>query len=206
MFEVQEFVDVFLEKSDKRFQGAILHGDDAHIVVGCKSCDSEYLTSGMVVKLIQAVNGALYEFNSQILQCRPNAFALNRVQPTIVERRCYKRFNCKLAAWYICDSADDNILHHHVRTRSTAIDISEGGMRLILKEDISVNTCFEVEIDVGESRMLSARAIVLRCSQRESLILDESSSIRYTVSAEFLNLSRISRNALVHLVKKLVPV
>ena len=162
MFDVQEIVDVLLQQKEKRFQGAILFGNDDHIIVGCKACNSENLTPGMKVQLIQAVDGDVYHFNSQILTCRPNAFILNRVTPTVVERRRYTRHACKLTTWYSCSSADDNIPCNTERQRCTAVDISEGGVQLILKEEFPNNTSLDLEIEMGESRTMLVHAILLR--------------------------------------------
>ena len=196
MFEVQEFVDVLLQKEEKRFHGAILFGNEDHVIVGCRSSSSENLSPGQLVQLIQAVDGEVYEFNSQIISCRPNAFVLKRVTPIVVERRRYTRYDCKLLTLYSCDSANDDATRTEERRRCNAVDISEGGVKLIIKEELPNNTSLDLEIELGDLRTLLVRAILLRSRPTGSRNQKDPSSSRFVASVQFLNLSGLDRRIL----------
>jgi c-di-GMP-binding flagellar brake protein YcgR len=192
MFEPPENVEVAVLPDGPYLSGAIRYADKQHIIISCRPKDFAQLQPGMSVQLTQVAEGERYDIETAILRCHDNCIVVPMRTPKLVQRRRSPRIPCRLTARYSHALVPNLDKMTGLRGKGRAIvrDISVGGARVCLDRMLPAHTCCDIEIELGDMGIVTAKAHIVRCTPMSGPQAAKYDNMPFAVALKFEEMSR----------------
>lgn len=198
MFKATEAVEVVIADHNLHIKGTIRHVDAAHLVIQCQAKSVVNIPVGTIIRVMQMVNGSLYQMNTPLLRAQENAIAVPLVTPQVIQRRTRPRVDCFLPTWCKHELVIPTITVAGKEGQFLAVarDLSMGGARLYVRELVPAKTEMEFEIEIGSGEVIAGRAEILRCTPMPTAEAALFPDLHYALALRFIEISRMCQLAL----------
>lgn len=161
-------------------KGKVLNADADRFLVEALHPPKGILLDNLIEFYSQTPNGVLY-FVSDVVKIEGNILTvLNPVKHRFLQRRKFTRIK-------FIQEMDFNLKEQSYPIKT--IDLSAGGMRLVTRENIDINSEYDVCIQLSHDQTVNCRFQPIRIEKKDEGF--------YTISGRFQNLSNVDRMVLV---------
>ena len=202
MFAEKEMISIEALSEKARFNGVIQLVSERYIVLACHPNDAALCQEGTTIRLSQANDGVLFQFDTKVAKRQANSVFVPRWTPEIVQRRRSVRIQCDMSARYAwvkpgasgAEPVSEEEFDAHLR------DLSVTGAKADVMQAAMIDTPLRLRICLdGADEWISVEAIVLRAMLRPPTE-PNAAQFPYQVCFRFTAMSRMDALTLTRLI------